>query len=139
MIENICNFSELFWHLPFFQVVLRWWNKSKRRCRKLCVCHIGANVKTSFDRWMRLRHCCLPACHYHSIERTHCVVFFSFVCMNVSNGFGSMWNNTNWFIGLKLPLEYMIWISPLWNVMRCLSMLEIAHKTMLEHENCQRM
>lgn len=78
MIENIWNFSELFWHLPFFQVVLRWWNKSKRRCRKLCVCHIGANVKTSFDRWMRLRHCCLPACHCHSIERTHCVCVFFF-------------------------------------------------------------
>lgn len=120
MIENIVEFFQIIRHLPFSQVVLRWWNQSKRDCRKLCACHIGWAVKSSTE-WMRSRYIvpftgmsfgnfCLNA-----LQRRCVWAMASVQCETIQID----------LLALNCFLEYVIWNSPQWNVIRCLTLQHI--------------
>lgn len=145
MIDNFGNFFELFRHLPFFQVVLRWWNKLKRDCRKLCACHIGTNVKRRatnecvHGHWQHL-----PACQLRYDQQLNARTVFAYEC--------EQWLRFN---VKQIRIDLLAWNCH-WNerdikstsmkcdAMRCpclapmfyLSTLEMPHKWLLEHENC---
>lgn len=91
MIENIVNIFELCYTYHFPRLFCVDETNQKETLFRCVLVTCAGTVKRE-RQWVRAW--CYRHVNCEFIERIHHV--------NVSDGFGSMWNNMNWFIGCKL-------------------------------------